>query len=147
MILVINTGSSSIKAKLFEIHKGKVMEIDDFSIANIPTRNIADFSIAVTSLVKNNKLAEKNITKVAYRVVHGGDEGKNGSIIDKNIEKLIEKYNHLSPNHNPYALAVIRQTKKYLKKLNIMFFLTPHTLKTFQVKINRILSPMFLIMV
>ncbi len=115
MILVINTGSSSIKTKLFKRHKGVLIEVSAFSSAGISSKNISNFSRATTSLFRENNLDKKDIKKVAYRIVHGGDEGKNKSTIDVNVEKLIEKYNHLSPNHNPYALAVIRQTKKLLK--------------------------------
>jgi len=115
MILVINTGSSSIKAKLYETHKGKLVEVSFFSSAGISSRNISNFSRATISMFRENKLDQKDIKKVAYRIVHGGDEGKNKSLIDTKVERLIEKYNHLSPNHNPYALAVIRQTKKLLR--------------------------------
>jgi len=115
MILVINTGSSSIKAKLYETHKRGLVEVSTFSVVGISVGSVSNYQKAIAKLIRDEKLTDKSISKIGYRIVHGGDEGKNKSIIDNRVERIIEKYNHLSPNHNPYALAVIRQSKKMLR--------------------------------
>ncbi len=116
MILIFNTGSTSIKAKLYEIHNKQIINVSSFAVSSISSKKKSNFSKAVQKIVISNKLDKKNILKVGYRIVHGGDEGKNNSLIDNKVERLIAKYNYLSPNHNPYALVVIRQSKKLFKK-------------------------------
>lgn len=114
MILVINTGSSSLKFKLFN-PEGKVAAEEKF--ANL--RNFADYRkslIKISKQAKDLALGLDNIKVVAHRVVHGGE--LESPYIIKNWQALrkIEKYSPLAPLHNPVALRTIRQSQTIFPK-------------------------------
>ena len=104
-ILVINSGSTSLKYKLFND--------DNIEIKSNVFTEFASLSHAIKSALKEiNDL--RGISAAGHRVVHGGDEFIKTEIInDEKLTKL-EKYNELAPLHNPYNLAGIREMMDYL---------------------------------
>ncbi|MEK7672612.1 MAG: acetate kinase [Patescibacteria group bacterium] len=122
-ILVINSGSSSIKASLFENKKGKLVELWNTLIEgiNLPKSKIKNHEEGVQFLVKN--LLESGIiqdlteiTTVAHRVVHGGEKYNQAVKIDNKVLKDIKELCKLAPLHNPANLQGIIATKKLLPK-------------------------------
>lgn len=128
-LLVLNTGSSSIKFSLFKdsvkIFSGKIERIgkQDAIISynnNNSTKPIKDFKSAINSILKildENKL---NFDFIAHRIVHGGDLNK-PSLIDKKVEAIIEKFSEFAPLHNPPELEVIKICKKFKKRQYAVF--------------------------
>lgn len=121
LILVINSGSSSIKYQLFDIKnkksiaKGKIERIGEVS------SKIKNHEQAINLILKNLTHPKqgviksvKEISAVGHRVVHGGEEISRPALINKKIIKIIEKYSELAPLHNPPALLGIRGTIKIL---------------------------------
>jgi len=106
MILVLNCGSQSIKWKIFDQKlrlkkKGK----------------------ARGSLKKELKKIKEDITLVGHRVVHGGEEFKKPTRINKEVLKKLQKYNKLAPLHNPYNLLGIKiALKKFPKASHFAVF-------------------------
>jgi len=110
-ILVINCGSSSAKYELFDIakersiSKGKIERINRY----------ADYSKSIR-IIKERLLdprqklivSEKEIIGIGHRVVHGGEEFKASTIIDRDVIRSIEKFIELAPLHNPPSLAGIK---------------------------------------
>ncbi|RLA72411.1 MAG: acetate kinase [Epsilonproteobacteria bacterium] len=109
-ILVLNSGSSSIKYKLFskdlleELYCGIKEEVvchtealDKILNQLIQDKIIKDFS---------------DICVVGHRVVHGGVFFDKPIIIDDNICKKIDELSILAPLHNPSNLAGIEAIKK-----------------------------------
>lgn len=135
MILVINTGSSSVKFGVYKtgqaaphpLCRGSVVNIGSspvFSakgIEGVGTQSSELDSTVVTGHEESIKyvldwiaesLSEEEMTSVGHRVVHGGTEYSSPVVIDEEIlEKLIE-FEKLAPLHQPYNVAGIKSIMK-----------------------------------
>jgi acetate kinase len=116
-ILVINSGSSSIKYKLFDfpkeflIDKGEIEKIGEKgSKAKNHTQGIDEVIKRILS--KSELTSLENIAAVGHRVVHGGEKFKQPHLIDKLVVKQIEECITLAPLHNPANLAGIKHCLK-----------------------------------
>ena len=112
-IAVINSGSSSIKFKLFDMEREEV-------IYSKLIENIGEDG----SLIQTHKegLAEifKDITDVdmvGHRVVHGGEKFHSATLIDDEVMQSIEELIPLAPLHNPANLEGIKIVKEMFKKM------------------------------
>lgn len=126
-VLVINSGSSSIKYQLVDpetgeaIAKGLVERIgdpvgkikhthgDDVTIEEIP---IADHEVGMREVLrlfddKGPKLAEAGIVAVGHRIVQGGKYFDGPAVIDDEVRNLIEELCPMAPLHNPAHLKGI----------------------------------------
>ena len=94
-ILVLNSGSSSIKYKFFDketlLDKGLVSDLG--------------------SILKK---IDVKIDACGHRVVHGGDRFKESVLINEDVIKAIEHFSELAPLHNPPALLTIKESMKLL---------------------------------
>lgn len=112
MILIINPGSSSLKYKLFN---KELEEIKSKSFSRIGEK-IRSHEVATNLMMKDIQPEENQITKVAFRVVHGGDTVHEIEPITLPLLKIIENFSQFAPHHNPQSLKVIR---KVLDKIPI----------------------------
>ena len=122
-ILVINSGSSSIKFKVFdrenEIVSGIVERIGNSPMlrVNIPKKIVKrvraeSHERAMDEILHLlNELGINNIDAVGHRVVHGGTL-RESCVITKEVERVIEKNSELAPIHNPANLMGIRAAKR-----------------------------------
>jgi len=101
MILAINSGSSSIKYKLFDSEL-ELVKSDKFDFRDGHIKNAVDRILSDVGNYRNE------IIKVGYRVVHGGDKGEKIMPITLPVMQIIDEYAPLAPHHNPPASAVIR---------------------------------------
>lgn len=143
LILVINSGSTSLKYKLFEIvankcelkanKRGHLREIKKGYIENIGQRGSAKnhyeaLKLALKQLATNRKLQaesgkRKAILAIGHRVVHGGEEFIRPTLITRKNIKRLEKYNGLAPLHNPANLMGIKAALNLLTGIpNIAYF-------------------------
>lgn len=123
-ILVINSGSSSIKFTLFEMEKERQLAhglaekigLEDSSFhyiadgrdpLKIKVKNL-DYKRALSMLIEYLQDAEVGvigdlgeIDAVGHRVVHGGEHVKEPVIINGEMKKVIRKCFELAPLHNP----------------------------------------------
>lgn len=103
MYLIVNTGSSSLKYKLFN------SELEDIKTGNfVVGGKIHDHIHALDLMLSEISKNRNEIEKVGYRVVHGGDEADEIMPVTLPTMKIIEKYAPLAPHHNPAAGKVIR---------------------------------------
>lgn len=136
-ILVLNSGSSSLKSTLFEFKKFPI-EIAKLLIDGLNSKNCKiilktskkttehsaqikthkqGVSLILETLLKNKLIANlSEIHAVGHRVVHGGEKFKNSVKIDKKVLKEIEKMCSLAPLHNPANLQSIIASQKLLPK-------------------------------
>jgi len=104
-ILVVNSGSTSLKYKLFDAEGAEMMganflvENDHEKIIKKILREIGDVS---------------SIEAVGHRVVHGGVEFVEPLLIDENNLRYLEEINNLAPLHNPYNLRGIKIISEFL---------------------------------
>ena len=109
-ILVYNSGSSSLKYKLFEkksrtllqVHEG---HIDNHGKALLNIHSLVAESLA--SLLKSKITSLKEIVAIGHRVVHGGEMFKEPTITTKTALSKLKKLNDLAPLHNPVNCSVI----------------------------------------
>ena len=132
-ILVINSGSSSIKFKLYDMKnesvmcKGLIEQIgSDNSFAKISTAhgsikeksgqisNHAHGIEVMNELLFNSGVVNSldEIDGVGHRVVQGADVFSDAVLIDESVMAKIEELIPLAPLHNPAHLAGMRETLK-----------------------------------
>jgi len=104
MILIVNTGSTSLKYKVFN---RDLEEIKSGSFDGVDQR-LRDHIQAVNAMLNELGKQKNEIIKVGYRVVHGGDEVQEIMPITLSVMKIIEKYSPFAPHHNPAVIKVIR---------------------------------------
>jgi len=133
-VLVVNTGSSSIKYQLFNMEKmttlasGLLERIGEHGSRLIYKRGNSTEPISVTKPISNHTDGMKEIvnllmdskvgvikdatelTAIGHRVVHGGELFKEPSLITHHVLDAIKKNIPLAPLHNPANLAGIEAT-------------------------------------
>ena len=136
-ILVINSGSSSLKYILFHMEgateqvlaKGIVEKIgekgsflkhraNDHEIKReVQAKNHEEaFQVMLTALMGDGKSVIKStdeVDAVGHRVVHGGEAFFQSTIVTEEVEKVVQDYCRLAPLHNPPNLVGIRAGKKF----------------------------------
>lgn len=103
-ILVINSGSTSLKYKLF--NSEDLGEEKSGYIQNIGQGEVKDHKEALELALKEIGDLDR-IKVVGHRVVHGGEEFVETTKINSEELKKLEKYNDLAPLHNPANLMGI----------------------------------------
>ncbi|GIM51826.1 acetate kinase [Capnocytophaga cynodegmi] len=143
-ILIINSGSSSLKYQLIDSKEGvsKVkglvdrIGIDGSTIKYVALKNGKETEIKKQLPIRNHEEAMKQVTDlltdtevgvisnpddikaVGHRVVHGGEKFVQPTLINEEVKKEIEKLIPLSPLHNPACLEGICSAEKIFKKAN-----------------------------
>ena len=135
-ILVINCGSSSIKADIIDtLTKKSIFELDAERINTSPeitiNKNLVEYNGEINfknilqfcfQKIKNDELST-SIVGIGHRVVHGGDVYQQPVLIDEHVEKIIEDLCSLAPLHNPANLAGIQEAKEIFPTLpNVAVF-------------------------
>lgn len=123
-ILVFNPGSSSLKFKIIDMPKEKIISegiIDGigFPICKLiidgkeKTQKISTHEQAIKVLLSVLNL--QDIKAVGYRVVHGGEYYKKTTFVNEEVLKKIDELKELAPLHNPPALACVKISQEKLK--------------------------------
>lgn len=99
--LVLNSGSSSIKFKIFDLDSQKVL--DKGTIEELKGNRHKELEKIINSMEK--------IDFIAHRVVHGGHTFTQATIIDDAVIIAIDELSHLAPLHNPANLDGILTAK------------------------------------
>jgi len=136
LVLVFNSGSSSLKYQLYNMPDHTVMakgaierigEIEskatqkvsaDEIIKNISVKDHNEaLEIMRIMLTDDTKGAIKSMSEVGacgHRVVHGGESFSGSVLVNEKLEKAIEDYADLAPLHNPPNLAGIQAAREML---------------------------------
>ena len=107
-ILVINSGSASLKYKLFD---SADKEIGAGSFTKVKSLEQA----LKSALRQISNLQE--IEAVGHRLVHGGDKFIKSTIVDDKVLSELEQFNDLAPLHNLSNLAGIKAAREFLPNL------------------------------
>ncbi|MBM2621159.1 acetate kinase [Actinoplanes sp. LDG1-06] len=109
-VLVLNSGSSSVKYRLFDgaatVAKGLVERIGESG------GEVADHRAALQGIMDEIDL--EGLAAVGHRVVHGGAEFTGPTVIDDAVVARVEALVPLAPLHNPAALTGIEVARKLL---------------------------------
>ena len=124
-ILVINSGSSSLKFSVLEVRSESVLASgiaerlgtteallkfsgSDAEKIEEPLSN-ADHRAALRRIIDHLRASlPKEIDAVGHRIVHGGEHFRDAVIIDERVVKRIEELSDLAPLHNPPGAQGIR---------------------------------------
>jgi len=119
-VLVINSGSSSLKYAVVEPDSGNL--VADGIIERIGDGPVADHGAALQEAF--NQLAESGrpletlgLVAVGHRVVHGGPDLYRPTLIDDALTSELEELAPLAPLHNPPAVLGIRVALEALPEL------------------------------
>ena len=139
MLLIINTGSSSLKSKIYK--EKSLKEIAEITIEKIGEKKsivtihndskekntiskakIENHNKAITTLMQlllNEKIISdySKIKAIGHRVVHGGEKYSKPTKITPKVIKEIEKLSKLAPLHNPVNLQGIYALQEILPNI------------------------------
>lgn len=140
ILLIINSGSSSLKLQVIDGGKWKVLykgHVDGIGMPfceyksshgnedckAIKTHHSA-FKLATTHLLKSGVIKDlKEIQAVGHRVVHGGEKYKSAIKVTPKILEEIKKLSNLAPLHNPPNIEGIKASQTLLPKAqNVAIF-------------------------
>ena len=141
-ILVLNSGSSSIKFKPYEVNEENDQfsalcegQADRIGIAgstisqqykgccnkDLQFIDLKNHKVAIDEILKLLTESEKGVLQsldelggVGHRVVHGGEDFTGSVIIDRQVVKAIERNSMLAPLHNPPNLMGIKAISSLL---------------------------------
>ncbi len=131
-ILVINSGSSSIKFQLFDMSNsstlasGLIEQIGESSShaklkydsksleESKPLANHKEALVLASQMLATSGLLSSfaELDGIGHRVVHGGEAFTTSTIIDDEVIEAIEKVTPLAPLHNPANLEGIRSARE-----------------------------------
>jgi acetate kinase len=118
-VLVINSGSSSLKFQLVEPDSGKARATGAVDRIGERSSSAADHDAALR--LAFDKLSEDGIdlqacglAAVGHRVVHGGNKFCQPTVVDDAVVAELEELSQLAPLHNPPAVKGIEVARKLL---------------------------------
>ena len=102
-VAVINSGSSTLKFKLFEMPSAKVLheQLLEFKSSDTIAQEIEKLDVDFSK-----------VDVIGHRVVHGGEKFVEPVVIDKVVMEAIEALIPLAPLHNGANLAGIKEIKE-----------------------------------
>ncbi len=131
-ILVLNSGSSSIKYQLFDMHAKTVLasgiieqigekqsrlihqtrnaqgNMDQIAKTEVVADHLAGFQLLGDVLKESGALQDTSeLAGIGHRVVHGGEAFKAPTLINKTVIDTIHQLSPLAPLHNPANLLGI----------------------------------------
>ena len=136
-VLVVNSGSSSIKYRLFDMDNETVLAkglierigIEGSKISHYPTGKetlkkeieIPDHRKGIEILIEsllNDKYGVltsiSEISAVGHRVVHGGEKYSGSVLINEDVINTLNEYTELAPLHNPANILGIKVCQELL---------------------------------
>ncbi|HEY8718584.1 acetate kinase [Pengzhenrongella sp.] len=131
LVLVINSGSSSIKYQLVDADSGEALAggiierigqpmseikhdgLDGRTTLTQPIANHEDGLAVILELFAKHgpQLDESKLTAIGHRVVQGGARFPGAAVIDDDVEASIDELSTLAPLHNPPNLSGIRAAR------------------------------------
>jgi acetate kinase len=122
LVLVINSGSSSLKFQLVDPDSGESREGGVVQQIGEPSSPVADHEEALR--LAFDQMAEAGVDlksggllAVGHRVVHGGNRFYQPTLLDDAVIDKLEDLSELAPLHNPPALKGIQVARKLLPDL------------------------------
>ncbi|MDT5046200.1 MAG: acetate kinase [Mycobacterium sp.] len=119
VVLVINSGSSSLKYQLIEPNSGRSLADGTVERIGEPSSPVADHDAALR--LAFDQLAEAGIdlktcglVAVGHRVVHGGATFYQPTVVDDTVITKLKQLSPLAPLHNPPAVQGIEVARKML---------------------------------
>ncbi len=119
VVLVINSGSSSLKYRLLEPDSGRSLTGGNVEQIGEPSSSVADHDAALRRAFDQMAQAGVDLqacglTAVGHRVVHGGNTFHRPTVINDGVIAQLEELSSLAPLHNPPALQGVEVARRML---------------------------------
>ena len=117
-VLVVNSGSSSVKYQLLDVAAGERVAGGLVERIGEPGSDVPDHDSAVRRMVDQLRAAGHDVAQaggldaVGHRVVHGGERFVEPTIVDDAVAAAIAELTPLAPLHNPGNLAGIAALRR-----------------------------------
>lgn len=108
-VFVVNSGSSSIKWELLDAESGTVYNGGIVERIGEHGGGAADHDDGMRQILA--KLGGEHPDVIGHRVVHGGAEFTQATVVTDEVETRLEKISELAPLHNPDNLKGIRAAR------------------------------------
>ena len=112
-VLVINSGSSSLKYQLFDMQKGE--RIAKGLVERIGCGGPKDHTAALNQVVADLGAAAKDVDAIGHRVLHGAEVFKDSVKVTPATMKKLEKLVKFGPLHMPANLGGITACQKIFR--------------------------------
>lgn len=109
-VLVINSGSSSVKYQLFDMPSGQRLSGGKFERIGEAGGEFSSHREALQRIV--SETSEMPVEAVGHRVVHGGDKFVEAALIDASVCAEIAERCADAPLHNPFNLQGIELARE-----------------------------------
>ena len=131
-VLVVNSGSSSVKFQLVDVDSGiavasglveRIGESNgrvavtfdgDTAEETRPITDHADGLALAFEVMQNSGISLSDVTAVGHRVVHGGEVFSQPTLIDDDVIRQIDELSSLAPLHNPANVTGIEVARREL---------------------------------
>lgn len=112
LVLIINSGSSSLKYQLIDPDSGQVHAKGLVERIGEPGSEVPDHATALERALAGmgGRLDATHLIAVGHRVVHGGARFSGPTLIDGSVRSAIAELAPLAPLHNPANLQGIEAT-------------------------------------
>jgi acetate kinase len=116
-VLVLNSGSSSVKYAV--VDPDSATELAEGIIERIGDSDVADHEQAMRRIFEQigPQLEADDVVAVGHRVVHGGPDLYQPTLVDDALIDKLEELSALAPLHNPPAILGIQVARKALPDL------------------------------
>ncbi|WP_204903690.1 acetate kinase [Mycobacterium riyadhense] len=121
-VLVINSGSSSLKFQLVEPGSGETLARGSVEQIGEPSSSVTDHDAALRRAfdmlaADGIDLQTCGLVAVGHRVVHGGNEFYQPTVLDDTVIDKLGELSPLAPLHNPPALLGISVARTLLPEV------------------------------
>lgn len=113
-VLVVNSGSSSLKYRLLDLGAGSSMAGGLVERIGEPGSDVADHGAALALVVarlRDSGALDDGLDAVGHRVVHGGERFSAPVVVDDTVVAAIRDLAPLAPLHNPPNLLGIEAAR------------------------------------
>ena len=119
LVLVINSGSSSLKYQLVDPGSGAARATGHVERIGEESSPVADHDAALRRAfdswpMTGIDLQTCGLVAVGHRVVHGGNQFYRPTLVDDAVIAALEELSELAPLHNPPAIKGIEVARKLL---------------------------------
>lgn len=119
-VLVVNCGSSSLKYAVVELDSGRLLV--DGIVERIGDGDVSDHAAALDVAYADltatgDRLGGLDLVAVGHRVVHGGPDFYQPTIVDDALVEKLKTISPLAPLHNPPAILGIEVARQALPEL------------------------------
>lgn len=112
-ILVLNSGSSSVKYRLFDLDTEQVLAQGLIERIGEPGSAIPDHRAAIADIVRRLDHEVAALAGIGHRVVHGGESFNRAVVVDDAVLAAIREAIPLAPLHNPPNLLGIEVCREH----------------------------------